>query len=95
MVILQAVNGQGDHFDVPFTELTAQFGSSSQLCGAHRGVISGVGEQDSPSGIKRVISEAASGALKGLRLRHDEMQSEVSKHVSIARRVLALDMNRY
>lgn len=53
MVILQAVDGQGDHFDATFTELTAQSGSSTQLCGAHRGVVSGVGEQDSPSGVKK------------------------------------------
>lgn len=53
VVILQAVDGQGDHLDVPFAELAAQPGSSTQLRGAHRGVVSGVGEQDSPSGMKR------------------------------------------
>lgn len=55
MVILQAVDGQGDHFNATFTELTAQSGSSTQLCGAHGGVVSRVGEQDSPSGMKRRI----------------------------------------
>lgn len=52
-VILYTVDGQGDHFDVAFAELGAQLGSSAQLCGAHRGVISWVGEQDSPSRQKR------------------------------------------
>lgn len=63
MVILQAVDGQGDHFDVACTELSAQSGSSAQLCGAHRSVVSGVGEQDSPSRIKKEkrMSEAVSG----------------------------------
>lgn len=51
VVILHAVDGQGDHFDVTFAELAAQPGSPSQLCGAHRGVVSGVGEQDPPSRI--------------------------------------------
>lgn len=59
MVILQTVDGQGDHFHVAFAELTAQSGSSAQLRGAHRGVIAGVGEQNSPSRMKRT-SEAAS-----------------------------------
>ena len=53
MVILQAVDGQGDQFDAAFTELTAQSGNSTQLCSAHRGVVSGVGEQDPPPGIER------------------------------------------
>lgn len=65
MVILQAVDGQGDHFDVAFAELAAQSGSSTQLCGAHRGVVPGVGEQDPPSGMERDISEAASGVMSG------------------------------
>ena len=56
VVILQTVDGQGDHFDAAFTELTAESGSSTQLRGAHRGVVSRVGEQDSPSGVKRGIS---------------------------------------
>lgn len=51
VVILHTVDGQGDHFDVTFAELTTQPGSPAQLCGAHRGVVSGVGEQDSPSTI--------------------------------------------
>ena len=56
VVILQAVDGQSDHFDATFTELTAESGSSTQLRGAHRGVVSRVGEQDSPSGMKGRIS---------------------------------------
>lgn len=48
-VILHTVDGQGDHFGIAFAELGAQLGSSAQLCGAHRSVVSGVGEQDSPS----------------------------------------------
>lgn len=53
LVVLQAVDGQGDHFDPPFAELAAQPCSSAQLCGADRGVVSGVGEQDRPPGTKR------------------------------------------
>lgn len=65
VVILQAVNGQGDQFDLAFAELAAQPGNSTQLCGAHRGVVPGVGEQDSPSGEKRDISGDVSGVKSG------------------------------
>lgn len=61
VVILDGVDGQGDHLNATLTELAAQPGSSAQLRGAHRGVVSGVGEQDSPSGVKR--SEAESGQV--------------------------------
>lgn len=58
VMILQVVDGQGDHFDPAFSELTTQSCGSAQLCGAHWGVVSGMGEQDSPSGMKSEICKA-------------------------------------
>lgn len=57
MVVLQTVDGEGNHFDLPLAELAAQPCSSAQLRGADRCVVRGVGEQDSPPRIKR-MSEA-------------------------------------
>lgn len=56
VVILQAVHGQGDHFDAALAELWTEPGSSTQLRGAHRGVVPGVGEEDSPPAVTREIS---------------------------------------
>lgn len=58
-VLLHAVDGEGDHFDLPFAELAAQSCCSAQLCGADGSVVSGVGEQDPPPRIER-IREAVS-----------------------------------
>lgn len=55
-VILHTVDGQGDQFDVAFAELGPQLGSAAQLCGAHRSVVTRVGEQDSPSSQTREVS---------------------------------------
>lgn len=63
VMILQVVDGQGDHFDPAFSELTTQSCGSAQLCGAHWGVVSGMGEQDSPSGMKSEICKAVSGVM--------------------------------
>lgn len=52
-VVLQTVDGEGNHFDLALAELAAQPRSSAQLGGADGGVVSRVGEQDSPPRIKR------------------------------------------
>lgn len=57
MVVLHAVDGEGNHFDLAFAELAAQPCSPAQLRGADGCVVSGVGEQDSPPTIRRT-SEA-------------------------------------
>ncbi|TNN81490.1 hypothetical protein EYF80_008262 [Liparis tanakae] len=60
--LLSAMMGKGSEQLADSSQLYARMSYSAQLCGAHWGVISGVGEQDSPSGMKRAISEAASAA---------------------------------
>lgn len=80
VVVLQRVDGQRDHFDFALAEFTAQSGRSTQLCGAHRGEISGVGEQDSPaeiSKIKEVIGVAVAGTRRAF-CKWD-LQAEVSR----------------
>lgn len=57
MVVLQTADGERDHFDPAFAELAAQPCSPAQLGGADGCVVSGVGEQDSPPGMK-TASEA-------------------------------------
>lgn len=49
-MILQSVNGQRHHLYAPSAEVGAQPDGAAQLRGAHRGVVSGVREQNSPSG---------------------------------------------
>lgn len=75
-VILQVVDGQSDQFDAAFAELAAQPGHSTQLRGANRGVIFGVGEQDTPSvgdmGILETSWRRVSGAFFDVRGKKDK-----------------------
>lgn len=64
-VLLHAVDGEGDHFDLPFAELAAQPRRPAQLCGADGSVVSGVGEQDPPPRRERT-REAASQVRRRL-----------------------------
>ena len=49
MVGLHGVAGQGYEPHTSLAELLAQLLSPAQLCGAHRGEVCRVGEQDSPA----------------------------------------------
>ena len=49
-VTFSTVAGESKDFAVSFLELIHQLDDAAQLCGAHRGVVGRVGEQDGPSG---------------------------------------------
>lgn len=49
LVVLNTVDGQGNHLDAPLLELAAVLGGAAQLGGAHGREVLGVGEQDAPS----------------------------------------------
>lgn len=48
-VILDTVNGQGDHLHASFLELITDLGGAGELSGADRSEVPRVGEQDTPS----------------------------------------------
>lgn len=86
-VVLHAVDGEGDHFDPPFPELAAQSGSSTQLCGANRSVVSGVGEQDPPPRIKRARRTVSNC---GFRQMHAKEKGQTPLKAEAAKRQSAL-----
>ena len=49
-VAFSTVAGESEDFAVSFLELVHQLDDAAELCGAHRGVVGWVGEQDGPSG---------------------------------------------
>lgn len=48
-VVLDAVNGEGDHLHVALAELGRQLCCPAKLCGADGGEVPRVGEEDAPS----------------------------------------------
>lgn len=48
-MILNAVDGQGDHLDTSLLELIADSGGAGELSGADRREVPRVGKQDAPS----------------------------------------------
>lgn len=59
VVVLNTVDGQGDHLDASLLELPAALGGTAKLGGADGREVLGVGEQDAPSADG---DRAASGA---------------------------------